>query len=440
MSRVAAADLILLTAHGGADLDSALEASDQYSPLEGPDRGFARAMASAALRALGRIDLVLAGMLDRPLDRIDPPVLALLRVGCAQLFLMGIRDYACVSATVEAARRWRPARRGGALVNAILRRAASEPGAFLEAPPTSVWPDWLASYLRSSIGELASGAIAELQLEEPPIDLSLQRGEAAADWADRLEGTLLPNGSVRIEAGRPVTELAGYAEGRWWVQDAGATLAAAILGDVWDQHVTDLCAAPGGKAMQLASAGANVTAVDISRQRLDVLRRNSARLALPIAIVEADARRWRPERLQDAVLLDAPCSALGVLRRHPEGAWRRDPADLVRFPRTQAALLDAAWEMLRPGGLLSYCVCTPAPEEGIDVIEAAIRTGRWVRRPITSDETPGFGHAITSAGDLLTLPPSGRRVAQNGPEVVFDLGAECVSSDVFFVARLVRRG
>ena len=439
MSRVAAADLVLLTAHGGADLDSALEASDQYSPLEGPDRGFARAMASAALRALGRIDLVLSGVLDRPLERIDPPVLALLRVGCAQLFLMGIQDYACVSATVEAARRWRPASRGGALVNAILRRAASEPRAFLEAPATSIWPDWLAAYIRSSIGEPAACAIAELQLEEPPIDLSLQRGERAADWADRLGATALPNGSVRLETGRPISELPGYAEGRWWVQDAGATLAAGILGDVRDKHVTDLCAAPGGKAMQLASAGAKVTALDISRQRLDVVKRNAARLSLPMTIVEADARGWRPEQLQDAVLLDAPCSALGVLRRHPEGAWRRDPADLARFPKTQASLLDAAWEMLRPDGVLSYCVCTPSPEEGVDVIEAAIRSGRWERRPIAPDETPGFSHAVTPAGDLLTIPPPALSVAGASSEVERDLAASSVTSDVFFVARLVRR-
>lgn len=437
---MAAADLVLLTAHGGADLDSALEASDHYSPLEGPDRAFARAMASAALRALGRIDLVLSGFLDRPLERIDPPVLALLRIGCAQLFLMGIQDYACVSATVEAARRWGPARRGGALVNAILRRAASDPRPFLEAPATSIWPDWLAAYLRSSIGESAAHSIAELQLQEPPIDLSLHHGERPADWADRLGARALPNGSIRVETGRAISELPGYAEGRWWVQDAGATLAARILGDVRDKHVTDLCAAPGGKAMQLASAGARLTAVDISRQRLDLVRRNAARMALPMTIVEADARRWRPERPQDAVLLDAPCSALGVLRRHPEGAWRRDPAELARFPKVQASLLESAWQMLGPGGTLSYCVCTPSPEEGVDVIEAAIRSGRWSRRPISADETPGFDHAVTSAGDLLTIPAPDPLVVPEASEGSRDIGSASVTSDIFFVARLVRRG
>jgi 16S rRNA (cytosine967-C5)-methyltransferase len=185
--------------------------------------------------------------------------------------------------------------------------------------------------------------------------------------------------------------------------------------------------------MQLAAAGAVVTAVDISRQRLERLKSNAERLRLPMSIVEMDARQWRPEEPLDAVLLDAPCSALGVLRRHPEGAWRRDPADLVRFPRSQRSLLEAAWAMLKPGGVLAYCVCTPTPEEGADVIQFALETGRWERAPVSTEETPGFEHARTASGDLLTLPPS---VVMEGPDPA---GGRQVTSDVFFVSRLRKR-
>jgi 16S rRNA (cytosine967-C5)-methyltransferase len=439
-SRLAAAELLFTVVETGADLETAMDGCETYRRLDGPDRGFARAIASAALRALGRIDFALGGMIDRRLDQVEAPLRALLRAGCAQLWMMGVADHAAVSATVEAARGWKAAARGGGLVNAVLRRAAREAEAFASAPPTSVWPDWLAAKLKASLGPGGADAMARLQLDEPPIDLSLKPGSHAETWAERLDGVALPNGSVRLEAGAPLTELPGYDTGEWWVQDAGASLAANLLGDVRGQRVADLCAAPGGKALQLAAAGAKLTAIDISRQRLALVRENAARVRVPMDIIEADARTWRPAEPLDAVLLDAPCSALGVLRRHPEGAWRRDPADLARFPKMQAALLGSAREMLKPGGRLVYCVCTPNPEEGREMIAAVLNGGGWKHLPANEKDVPGFAHALTSNGDVITAPPPREPTRDRGAAATREIVAEPVLADVFYIARLERAG
>lgn len=429
-SRLAAGELVWGAMAKGVDLETAMSASSAFRALEGPDRGFARAMASATLRALGRIDWVLGGMVDRPLAEIEPPVLALLRVGAAQLWVLKVADHAAVAATVEAAAHWHGARRGGGLINAVLRRATRETSAFEASPVEAVWPDWLAAKLKSALGADRAGAMARLQLEDPSVDLTVRNPAEAADWAGKLEGMLLPNGSIRLSASAGLAALPGYAEGAWWVQDVAASLAAPLLGDVAGLRVADLCAAPGGKALQLAARGARLSAVEISAQRMERLRENVARTGLEMELVQADARTWRPQEQLDAVLIDAPCSALGVIRRHPEGIWRRDPKDLARFPAAQRALVEAAAEMLKPGGRMIYAVCTPVPEEGRDVVEAAIRSGAWRRLPVTADEAPGFDHALTPDGDLLTAAARGMTVAASD--------APQTRSDVFFIARLER--
>jgi 16S rRNA (cytosine967-C5)-methyltransferase len=445
-SRLAAADLIQRTTDGREDLEAALSNSKSYSDLDGPDRGYARATASAALRALGRIDWALGGLLDRPLDQLEPAVRAMLRAGCAQLWLMGSADYAVVSACVEAAARSRDLTRSGGFINAVLRRATRERQAFEAAPEASIWPDWLAAKFKATLGEARAGALARLQHSEPPIDITLKSHAEAGLWAEKLQGELLPNGTVRTKAGVRIEELPGYADGDWWVQDAGASLAATLMGDVSDRRVGDLCAAPGGKALQLAAMGANLTAIDISRQRLKMLEQNAERTKLAMDIVEADIRTWRPDELFDSLLLDAPCSALGVLRRHPEGAWRRDPSDLARFPKIQQGLVAAARDLLKPGGVLVYCVCTPNREEGEDVIEHALSQGGWRRRNISADEVPGFAFALTDKGDLMTAPPADFALEAPVAETTTDVVASAsgahatraISSDVFYIARLER--
>ena len=440
-SRLAAAEILTLTLDDGLDLETALDKSKTYRGLEGADRGFARAIAGAALRGVGRIGWALGGMVDRPIAEIEAPVRALLFAGAAQLWMLGVKDHAAVSATVEAARRWKATSRAGGLLNAVLRRAARETEAFAATPPTAVWPDWLAGRLKASLGPERAEAMALLQLEEPATDLSLKRGPgAAAEWAEKLGGVALPGGTVRLESGGRLEVLPGYSEGEWWVQDAAAALAVGVMGDVRGAVVADLCAAPGGKAMQLAAAGARVVAVDVSRQRLVRVRENAQRVGLAMEVVEADARVWRPvggEKL-DAVLLDAPCSALGVMRRHPEGVWRRDARDMARFPVVQLALLNAGREMVRVGGRLVYCVCTPVPEEGVEVVEAALAAGGWRRVPVQPAEVVGFEHSLTAAGDVLTAPQAVRTADGRDPEDTRKSVADPIKSDVFYIARLER--
>jgi 16S rRNA (cytosine967-C5)-methyltransferase len=392
-------------------------------------------MAGATLRGLGRIDWALGGMVQRPLGELAPALRALLRIGAAQLWMLDVAEHAAVSATVEAASQWSEARRGGGLLNAVLRRAVREREAWTRAPVTSLWPDWLAAKLKSALGVDGADAMALAQLDEPPVDLTLRTGEDSVLWADRLGAELLPSGSLRLHGAGALSALPGYADGVWWVQDAAAALPARLFGELHGKAVADLCAAPGGKAMQLAAMGARVSAIDMSRQRLVRLRENAERARLAMDIVEADARTWRPASPLDAVLLDAPCSALGVIRRHPEGVWRRDPRDFVRFPVIQRALVDAAAEMLRPGGRLVYAVCTPTLEEGAEVIAGALAGGAWRRLAISPSEIGGFESSLTLQGDVLTLPRA-ERVAKDAPRDESQNAS--LNADAFFIARLER--
>ncbi len=422
-SRRAAADIIMRIVYDGADMDEALGASTFFDALEGPDRGFARAIASAALRAFGRIDDALETYLDRPLEKMDPAVLSLLRIGCAQLWVLNAPSYAAVDATVEAARQWKPASRGGGLVNAILRRAGREPEAYLDLPFTRIWPDWLANRFTETLGNETAQNIAQMQLQEPRIDLTVKSD--ADGWAKKLDAIALPTGSVRLPTGTSLTELEGYVEGEWWVQDVAATLPAQLFGDVSGKTIGDLCSAPGGKTMQLASKGATVTAIDLSEQRIERVRENLERTGLKATTHVVDARHWRPAEPFDAVLLDAPCSALGTLRRHPEGAWRRNDSGLDRYSNLQIKLVKAAHGMLKSGGTMVYCVCTPLPAEGIDVVKTAVESGEWISKPITPEEVPGYEHAIDEHGGLLSMP----KFDIENPE-------DLISSDIFYMARL----
>lgn len=421
--RRAAADLLFLTLEKRRTLDQAMDESPPFNDLDGPDRGFARAIASAALRELGRIDMALAPLLSRPLQAASPAIRALLRVGAVQLWRMDVPEHAAVSETVEAAKDWPDARSGGAFLNAVLRRAAAERPDLDALPLTAIWPDWLAAAFEESVGADGAAALAAAQLGEPGIYLTAKTSAAAV--AEVTGGELLGNGSVRAPGG-PVETLAEYGSGDWWVQDPAAALPAKLLmacpsdsppksGMIMDKsdmvmgkssEVTaiDLCAAPGGKTLQLCAAGLNVIAVDRSKPRLKRLEENLARTGLSAEIIAADAETWRPETPADLLLLDAPCSALGTLRRHPEGAWIKRPDDIARFPDVQYRLLKAATEMVRPGGTILYCVCTPLKAEGADVVDRAIANGFVTRLPVKPEEAPGFETCITEKGDLVTLP------------------------------------
>lgn len=372
--------------------------------LDDRDRAFARLLLATALRRLGQIDALIAHCLDRPLPPKAATVQDILRLGAVQLLFLGVAPHAAVDTAVRMTREAH-ADAHAKLVNAVLRRldregaalVADQDAARLNTPPW-LWESWSVAY-----GETLCRAIAEAHLVEAPLDISVAADAVA--WADRLAALRLPTGTLRRTAGGVISQLPGFEDGAWWVQDAAAALPARLLGDVREKRIADLCAAPGGKTAQLAAAGGRVVALDRSARRLERLKDNLSRLHLDAEIVTADATGWRPEAPLDAVLLDAPCSATGTLRRHPDAAWTKRPEDVAKLSATQARLLAAAAEMVAPGGLIVYCTCSLQPEEGGERIDAVLADGAPLRRrPITPEEIGGLGELITPCGDLRSLP------------------------------------
>jgi 16S rRNA (cytosine967-C5)-methyltransferase len=403
-ARAAALDVVTEVLRRKRPLDEALEGNRDLSRLDDRDRGFARLLAATTLRRLGQIDDVLGRFLERPLPYKAAAAHDILRLGTAQLLFLGTPAHAAVATAVELAKdRNLTAHKN--LVNAVLRRVDREGRAIGDAQdaarlnlPEWMWRSWCAAY-----GEVTVRAIAAAHLLEPPLDVSV-KGDPAA-WAERLGAELLPTGSLRRAGGGAVPELEGYGEGAWWIQDAAAALPVRLLGDMAGSHVVDLCAAPGGKTCQLAAAGAAVTAVDRSDKRLQRVRANLDRLGLHAELVAADAAAWQPERQPDAVLLDAPCSATGTLRRHPDIAWLKGEADVLKLAEVQFMLLRSAARMLRPRGILVYCVCSLQPEEGPAVIARALAEGLPLRRvPVRAEEVGGLAELLTGDGDVRTLP------------------------------------
>jgi 16S rRNA (cytosine967-C5)-methyltransferase len=388
-------------------LDEQLEASE-LDTLEERDRALVRAIVSAAIRRLGSLRHLLAGFLERGLPANAPRVESALLIGAAQILLLDVPDHAAVDLSVRLAQDDRYARHYSGLVNAVLRRVAGEGASRLAAidPVALDTPDWLLRRWQAHYGGDTARAIAAASAREPALDLTVK--DEPRQWAARLDGRVLPTGSVRVAAHGPVPRLPGFADGAWWVQDAAAALPARLLcnslGDVRDKSVAELCAAPGGKTAQLALAGARVTAVDRSQPRLKRLRENLERLRLSAEIVHADATQWQSEPF-DAVLVDAPCLATGTIRRHPDIPWLKSEAELAKLTGLQTRLLDRAAALLKPGGILVYCTCSLEPEEGEQAVAALLeRTSYLQRQPIVAEEIGGLAEAISPAGDLRTLP------------------------------------
>lgn len=361
-ARAAAAALVAGVLERGESLAEQTSAEGGILARLAPaDRARAQALASGCLRHLGRIDALLAGFLTK-----TPPAPArnALRLAVAEMHLDGVPAHAAVDGAVRLARGHPKARHLSGLVNAVARRVAQGGPALWQAAPEAALPDWLAAPLRTAYGDAGLAAIEAAQRRPAPVDLSLRAPEDGADWAARLGGELLPTGSVRLAARGQISALAGYAEGAWWVQDAAAAVPVRLLGEVAGRRVLDLCAAPGGKTLQLAAGGAVVTALDASEARLGRLRENLARVRLKAEMVVADALDWAPTEPFDAVLVDAPCSATGTIRRHPDLPWLRTGRELPGLVALQAALLTRAWTWLAPGGRLVFCTCSLLPEEG----------------------------------------------------------------------------
>ena len=346
-------------------LDEAMSRHTGFSQLADRDRNFVRLLIMTALRRLGQINALLTQMLEKPLQGKSQHVKHALRLGVVQLIWLETPPHAAVHSTVEAVSILGYDNMKG-LVNAVLKRVSREGAAIVKEQDEAKLnvPDWLYRSWSKAYGEEVAHAIALAKLAEPPLDISVK--EDAPAWAEKLGGTLLPTGSIRIhEAGR-VDGLTGYAQGAWWVQDAAAALPVHLLGDVRGKIVFDLCAAPGGKTAQLAAAGAHVVAVDKSKRRLQILASNMQRLGLKVETVESDILKWKPHITPDIVLLDAPCSATGTVRRHPEVLWGRTKEDITELTALQKKLLNRAASWLKEGGKLLYCVCSLQSEEGED--------------------------------------------------------------------------
>lgn len=382
-------------------LEEAFAEHPALGQLAPRDRQLARLLVATVLRRLGELDALAAPFLR---FTPEPPRLRhILRLGIAQLAVLGTPPHAAVHSTVELARHGHA--KAVPMLNAVLRRLAAHAatrlpeldGARLDTPDW-LWRSWVAAH-----GEPTARAIAEAHLREPPLDLVV-RGDPE-EAAAALEAEPLWRDVVRRPVGGPIEELAGFAEGRFWVQDVAASLPARLLAPPAGQRVIDLCAAPGGKTLQLAAAGARVTAVDVSATRLERIRANLARTQLEAELVEADVTVWRPSAPAPFVLLDAPCTATGTIRRHPDIAHHKRPQDVARMTELQDRLLDAAAAMLAPGGRLVYAVCSLQPEEGEPRIEALLaRTPGLVRDPIRAEELAGLPITPDPSGALRTLP------------------------------------
>jgi 16S rRNA (cytosine967-C5)-methyltransferase len=416
-ARAAAVELLTAALARKAGLEAALE-GPPLAALTSQDRAFARALAMTTLRRLGLIDRMLAHRLQR-----EPPerVRMILRVGVAQLFWLDVPAYAAVDSSVALAGASRETRGFKALVNAVLRGLGRE--GLVAADPADLAPPWLFARWRAAYGEADARAIAAGIASEPATDLTPREPADALALAAALEAQVLPSGSLRRGARGRVEDWPGFAEGRWWVQDAAAAIPARAIAARPGETVLDLCAAPGGKTLQLAAGGAKVTAVDRSAVRLQRLTEALARTGLAAEAIAADAETWDDGRTFDAVLLDAPCSSTGTFRRNPDVLWTLRPADIAKLAEVQTRVLNAASRRVRPGGRLVYCVCSLEPEEGESQARAFLkRDPEFALTSVAPDETGAPPASVTPDGWLRILPHH------------LDGGL-----DGFFIAKLARR-
>jgi 16S rRNA (cytosine967-C5)-methyltransferase len=402
--RCLAADILESVLYRRRALDEILDSTTELATLAERDRALTRALVAIVLRRLGTLRHVLSLFLDRGLPRQAPRVETALLLGAAQILFLKVPDHAAVDLAVRLAQADPCAAGFAGLINAVLRRLAREGAARLASTDTADLdtPEWLMTRWTAAYGAVTARAIAAANRNEPALDLTVKSDPEA--WAKKLGGRVLATQSVRVNASGAVSTLPGFAEGAWWVQDAAASLPARLLGDVRGRRVVDLCAAPGGKTAQLALAGASVTAVDRAPARLKRLRDNLARLGLSAEIVAADVEQWTAGPF-DAVLLDAPCSSTGTIRRHPDVPWLKTADDVAKLSALQRRLLDRAAALTKPGGTLVYCTCSLEPQENeMIVADLLVRETCLQRAPINAAEIFGCREFISKDGDLRTLP------------------------------------
>ena len=379
-------------------LDAQLDSLKNLPPR---DAGFARALVSQSLRHFGALDAVIRHFVAKPLaPHKAGPATEILLLGACELLILKVAPHAAVDAANNLAQADSKAVHFKSLINAVLRRMAREGESVLAAldAPRLNTPDWLWTRWSAQYGEDKARAIANAHAMEAPLDITMKRQGATYPESQSLFGL-----SRRVTADSRVEDLPGFAEGDWWVQDVAAALPVLLLGDVAGKRVIDLCAAPGGKTLQLAARGADVTAVELDPARAARIRENLMRTGLSANVIESDARDFR--EIAPLVLLDAPCTATGTIRRHPDLPWIKSAADVTAQTVLAYDLLESAGAMVEPGGLLVFAVCSLEREEGEEQIAAFLSAHpEFSRAPLTADEMFGQDEWITPEGDLRTLP------------------------------------
>lgn len=378
----------------------------QYLKLDGRDRALVRAILSSALRHHRVVESFIADLIEKPLPDNAKSLKHLLHVAAAQILFLDVPDHSAVDLAVDAARADPRNARFASLVNAILRRMAREKSVklaqFLETVADA--PDWLIGRLESQYGADLSRRILAMHRQEAPVDFTVKAEPAY--WAETLGGTVVPTGTVRLaNLPAPVPDLPGFADGAWWVQDIAASLPVKLMGNLAGKKVADLCAAPGGKTAQIAATGAHVTALDLSASRLKRLEANFKRLDLPVETVAASLFDFKPDEPFDAVLLDAPCSSTGTIRRHPDVAWTKTPADIAKLADLQFRMIVHAASLLKPGGMLLFSNCSLLDEEG-EALHARVcaEVTRLRHDPVKPTELPGLEALVNGAGCLRSTP------------------------------------
>lgn len=427
-SRFVALTLLGLCLDQQKPLDQLFDSDAALNHLDTRDRAFVRAILLTTLRRLGQVDDLIRRALERPDQKLQPVSLHnLLRIAVTQLVFLDVPPHAAVNTAVDICDRLGLSRLKG-FVNAVMRKITQEGHAWTtqqDAPRLNT-PAWLLNSWIKDYGLQTTIQIAAANAREPALDLTLRNPQEMAQWAEQLQAMILPSGTLRRENNGAIPSLPGFATGAWWVQEAAAALAAPLLQVKPGDTVLDLCAAPGGKTAQLASMGANIIAVDRSASRMQLLKQNMQRLHFEDQIMPmiADVGHWRAPKGEQftKILLDAPCSATGTLRRQPDTAWLKSPQDVTRLAAVQARLLDNAAELLAPGGTLLYCTCSLQKAEGEQQIaDFLYRHPGIIRSPVLPEEIPGLPVALNENRELRVMP-----------WMLHELGG----MDGFFIARL----
>lgn len=408
-------------------LDQVLTRNKEFAELEGRDRAFVRMLVATCLRRKGQIDDLIRRAVNKDKDLHPQSLGVLLSIGVCQILFMNVPHHAAVDTTVNLAERENMGRQKG-FINAVLRRMTSEGQEWRKKQDIVRMnvPQWLLKIWIADYGLTTAAEIAQASLSEAQTDISIKDQSEQNYWSGELEASAMPTGSLRRNAGGNITELNGFDDGAWWVQDASAALPATLFGDLNGKTVIDLCAAPGGKTAQLAASSASVIAVDRSAKRLEILKENMKRLKLEdnVEVMVGDGAVWQPKEPVDAVLLDAPCTATGTIRRHPDVMHLKGEKDITQLCAVQERLLKNTAAMIKTGGILIYCTCSLQKFEGEDQIAAFLKDNpSFKRMPMTPDDVGGVDALITPEGDLRVLP---YHLAPQG------------GMDGFYVARLVK--